>query len=103
PPPTGSNTRITVSSDVDMFKVTAPDDGALILTADSNFFDESYLEIFDTTGKSLATADSNNSQILGENTLSYQLTAGDTYYVAVTVPANAGFNPSDPFVGRAAA
>ncbi len=100
PPPIGSNTRITVKSDVDMFQVTAPDDGNLILAVDSNVFDQTYIKVFDSNQAVLGTADSNASTTIGENLLSVKVTSGDTYYVAVTVPDNAGFNPTDPFKGR---
>ncbi|HET6246260.1 MAG TPA: S8 family serine peptidase [Tepidisphaeraceae bacterium] len=102
PPPTGSSTRITVSSDVDMFQVTAPDTGTMTLTADSNAFSgsQTFLEAFDSSNTSLGTA--TTPQFSGENTLAIQVTAGQTYYVAVTVPANSAFNPANPYLGRTA-
>lgn len=103
PPPAGSTTRITVSSDVDMFKVTAPDNGTLSLDAVSDAFsaNQTLVEVFDASQNVIGSAASTNA-FTGDNPLSVSVTAGQTYYVAVTVPANAGFNPTNPYLGRAA-
>ena len=101
PPPTGSTTRIAVPTDVDMFQVTAPDDGTLSLDAVSSVFsgDQTYLAVFDSSQRLIDSA-SSTSLLTGDNTLSVAVSSGQTYYVAVTVPQNSNFNPSNPYVGR---
>ncbi len=100
PPPTGSATRITVSSDVDMFQLTAPDNGTLTLTTTSGPFtgNRTFIELFDSTGAAVKSSTGTSSQ----NVLSATLTGGATYYIAVTIPGNSAFNPADPYPGRQA-
>ncbi len=101
PPPTGSTTRVTVANgDVDMFKVIAPDTGTLTAGVDvsSYGFDgaDSYVEVLDSNlnvidQNGVDTGEPSNSEV------EFNVTVGDTYYVAVTVAANAGFSPTDPY------
>ena len=101
PPPTGSSTRITVADDVDMFVVTAPDSGKLQLDTFSNAGDQTFVEVLDSTMKVVGSA-ANTNLFTGDNPLIVPVIGGQTYYVAVTVPANSGLNPSNPYLGRTA-
>ncbi|HWE03076.1 MAG TPA: S8 family serine peptidase [Tepidisphaeraceae bacterium] len=103
PPPTGSSTRITVASDVDMFVVTATDNGKLDLDtySDTSTGDQTFVEVFDSNMKVVGSA-ANTNRFTGDNPLSVPIVSGQTYYVAVTVPGNSGFNPTNPFLGRTA-
>jgi hypothetical protein len=103
PPPTGSTTRVSVpNGDVDMFEVVAPDTGTLTAQTITSSFDftdpgaDSYIEVFDSSLNVIAQAGvvsdyPSNAQV------QFNVTMGDTYYVAVTVAVNAGFNPTDPY------
>jgi subtilisin family serine protease len=102
PPPTGSTTRITVSSDVDMFKIVAPDTGILNLTTDTSNYSnpaDTYLKVYDSNFNTVGSND-NASQFTTDSTLSLNVTIGQTYYVAVTVPQNSNLDPTNPFNGR---
>jgi subtilisin family serine protease len=101
PPPTGSSTRVTVANgDVDMFQVVAPDTGTL--TADVNVsaygFDgaNSYVEVLDSN-LNVITSNGTESDFPSDAQVQFNVTAGDTYYVAVTVAANANFNVTNPY------
>ncbi len=104
PPPTGSTTRVSVpNGDVDMFKVVAPDTGTLsaqTITFDpENFTNEgadTYIEVFNSN-LNLVTENGVVSDGPSDAQVQFNVTAGDTYYVAVTVAANANFSPNDPY------
>ncbi|HZL34086.1 MAG TPA: S8 family serine peptidase [Tepidisphaeraceae bacterium] len=102
PPPIGGTTRITVPSDVDMYKMTAPDSGALYITTDTTFYSnpaDTYLKVFDANLNVIGSNDNANISTT-DSSVTINVTSGDTIYVAVTVPPNAGLNPSDPYQGR---
>lgn len=102
PPPTGSTTRIQVTSDVDMYKITAPDTGVLNITTDTTAYSnpaDTYLAVFDSNLNPIAAND-NAGPGTTDSAISLNVTNGETIYVAVTVPQNAGLNPSDPYQGR---
>lgn len=104
PPPSGSSTRITVNSDVDMFKMVAPDTGTLDVTTDtSQYFvgADTYLKVYDQNFNLIGSND-NADGFTTDSALSISVTSGQTYYVAVTVPANAGFDPKNPYANRGA-
>jgi hypothetical protein len=101
PPPTGSSIRVQVpNGDVDMFQVVAPDTGTLTATVDVSQYGfdgaDSYLEVLDSSLNLIAE----NGQVTdypSGSQLQFNVTAGDTYYVAVTVAPNANFNVTDPY------
>ncbi|HEX4793056.1 MAG TPA: S8 family serine peptidase [Humisphaera sp.] len=102
PPPAGSTTRVTVTSDVDMFKLTAPDTGLLDVTTDTSsyfFGADTFIKVFDANLNLLGSNDDANFQTT-DSALSVHVTAGQTYYVAVTVPVNSGFDPKNPYASR---
>ncbi|HWE92550.1 MAG TPA: S8 family serine peptidase [Tepidisphaeraceae bacterium] len=101
-PLVSTGTRIPVSSDVDMYQMTAPDTGSLIITTDTSGYGnpaDTYLEVFDSNNNLIGS----NDNIPGstDSAITISVTAGMTYFVAVTVPQNAGFDPVNPTVGRA--
>jgi subtilisin family serine protease len=104
PPPAGSITRINVNSDVDMFKMVAPDTGKIDVTTDTSSYllgADTYLKVYDQNLNLIASND-DASVFTTDSALTVSVTAGQTYYVAVTVPANANFDPNDPYANRAA-
>jgi subtilisin family serine protease len=101
PPPTGSTARVTVpNGDVDMFEVVAPDTGtldALVNVANYGFDGaNSYVEVLDSNLNVIASNGS-VSDFPTNSEVTFNVTEGDTYYVAVTVAANASFNPTNPY------
>lgn len=110
------------TSDVDMYRIVAPDDGILIVDIDSpesSGYVDSYLRIFDDSGVQLAfdddseapdeTAigsivyDSVTGEAIGHTTDSYRsiaITRGQTYYVAISDYDNRAYDPST-LAGRA--
>ncbi len=108
PPPIGSTTRITVSDDVDMFKVVAPDTGQLHVWTDTSAYinaADTYMIIFDANGNQVATNDDDNGFTGGnltDSALNVNMTIGQVYYIAITVPANSGLSPTNPYTGRTA-
>ncbi|MDB5293110.1 MAG: hypothetical protein JWL69_4351 [Phycisphaerales bacterium] len=102
PPPTGGTTRITVSSDVDMFKIVASDTGILKLTTDTSNYSnpaDTYLKVYDSN-LNVVGANDNASLFTTDSALSLNVTIGQIYYVAVTVPLNSNLDPTNPFNGR---
>ncbi len=107
PAPTGgTGTRVSVpDGDVDMFAVVAPDTGTV--TADVDATDtgadgaDSYVEVFtqDATTGATTVIGSNGTAAAGPSNsdLQFDVTVGETYYVAVTAYDNRTFGPTDPF------
>ncbi|MDB5329994.1 MAG: hypothetical protein JWP03_1145 [Phycisphaerales bacterium] len=101
-PLVSTGTRLTVGSDVDMYQMTAPDNGRLLITTDTTFYfnpADTYLEVFDSNHNLIASNDNANLPST-DSAIILNVTAGQTYFVAVTVPQNAGFDPVNPYVGR---
>lgn len=101
PAPTGSDQRVIVpNGDVDMFEVVAPDTGTLDALADVSAYGfegaDAYLEVFDSN-LNLIAQNGQLSDFPSDAEAQFNVTMGDTYYVAVTVAANANFNPTDPY------
>jgi hypothetical protein len=101
PPPTGSTTRVQVpNGDVDMFEVVAPDTGTLTADVDVSTYGfdgaNSYVEVLDSN-LAVITSNGSESNFPTNAEVQFNVTEGDTYYVAVTVAANAAFNPTDPY------
>jgi hypothetical protein len=110
------------TSDVDMYKVVAPDDGVLIVDIDSpdaSGYVDSYLRIFDEAGVQLAFDDDSEApdetavgsivydtasgDPVGHTTDSYRtitITRGQTYYVAISDYDNRSYDPTT-LTGRA--
>ncbi|MDB5291837.1 MAG: hypothetical protein JWL69_3078, partial [Phycisphaerales bacterium] len=102
-PSASLTTRTTVASDVDMYSMTAPDTGRLIITTDTTFYfpaPDTYLEVFDSGGNLIGSNDNGGSNQLTDSALTINVTSGLTYYVAVTVPQNMGFDPNNPYNSR---
>lgn len=99
PPGPGSATRTVVTSDVDMYSLTAPDSGNLSISAITNVgtLPSAYLALFDANGSLLAATKTQNA---GNYQITLAVTIGQTVYVAVTVNANENFDPMDPYIGR---
>jgi hypothetical protein len=83
-----------------MFKIVAPDTG--LLTADVNA--TSYGPSPEPTASSSLTTAIQSARLqrpasnfASNSEIQFDVTIGQTYYVAVTVDANSGFNPTDPF------
>ena len=101
PPPTGSSTRITVANgDVDMFKVVAPDTGALTALVDVSQYGlsgaDSYVEVLDSNLNVIAS-NGQTSSFASSAQIQLNVTLGSVYYVAVTTAANSGFNVTNPY------
>ncbi len=102
PPATGSSTRVSVpNGDVDMFKIVAPDTGTLTAEADAQSYGfsgaDSYIEVLDSNLNVIASNGTNSNGFPSNATVTFDVTVGQTYYVAVTVYANANFNVTDPY------
>ena len=105
PPPTGSTTRVSVpDGDVDMFAVVAPDTGTVTAQAVASTFGfngaDTFVEVFTESAAGAVTVVSSNgrsSSVASDSQLSFPVTLGTTYYVAVTVYGNRTFSPTDPF------
>ena len=104
PDPLNPGSRITIGdTDVDMFRIVAPDDG--ILTADIDALDgpytqtgvDSYLRVFDANLTELAAHDDEQLGTLTDSFLEVPLVEGQVCYVAVTTFGNRAFNPVNPF------
>jgi subtilisin family serine protease len=101
PAPTGSTTRVSVpNGDVDMFKVVAPDTGTLTALADVSAYPgtgaDTYVEVLDSNLNVIAS-NGQQSNFPSSSQVQFNVTVGDTYYVAVTVYANRNFSPADPY------
>ena len=105
PAPTGSTTRISVpNGDVDMFAVVAPDTGTVTADVDAGAYGptgaDSYVEVFTQTADGTTTVVASNGTAANgpsDSDVTFPVTVGDTYYVAVTVYTNKSFSPTDPF------
>jgi subtilisin family serine protease len=107
PAPTGSSdARVAVpNGDVDMFAVVAPDTGTVTAEVDATDYGfdgaDSYVEVFteDAATGAVTVIGSNGMASDGPSNsqLTFDVTLGETYYVAVTVDANAAFSPTDPY------
>lgn len=101
PPATGSDTRIAVpNGDVDMFKIVAPDTGTLVAYVDAESYgfqgSDSYVEVLDSNYNTIAS-NGQLSNFASDSEVQFNVSIGDTYYVAVTVASNANFNPTNPY------
>ena len=107
PDPLNPGGRVQVGdTDVDMFRVVAPDTGVLTLDVDARDGDpapypatgvDSYLRVFDASLNEIAAHDDEQLGALTDSFLELAVTAGQAYYVAVTTFGNRDFNPADPF------
>jgi hypothetical protein len=109
PAPTGSTgSRVSVpNGDVDMFAVVAPDTGTV--NADVDAIDaasegvagaDSFVEVFSESASGATTvlaSDGVASAGASNSEVTFDVTIGQTYYVAVTVDANKSFSPTDPY------
>ena len=87
-----------------MFAVVAPDTGTVTADVDATDYgdagSDSYVEVFTQSAGGTTTVVASNgvaSSTASDSTVSFPVTLGDTYYVAVTVYANHSFSPTDPF------
>ncbi|HEV7299272.1 MAG TPA: S8 family serine peptidase [Tepidisphaeraceae bacterium] len=95
------------ATDVDMFRVIAPDSGTLTIdidaigsTAHSTDGVDSYVKVFRLLDDGTVELVTDNDDEGAGNTDSYlqlSLEEGQTYFVAVTTYGNRNFDPADPF------
>ncbi|HEY1685404.1 MAG TPA: S8 family serine peptidase [Tepidisphaeraceae bacterium] len=107
PAPDGSSDRVSVpNGDVDMFKIVAPDTGTLTADVDAEYYGlqgaDSYVAVFDSNFNQITSdgSPSNFFSSASDSEVQFNVTLGQTYYVAVTVYDNASFDPTNPY-GRA--
>ncbi len=85
-------------TDVDFYRVIAPDSGVIFIETDTTPYGSSgidpYLEVFtqNPVTKNLEFVDDNT-----DGFLAISVAIGQTYFVAVTTAGNQGFDPQDPF------
>lgn len=89
-------------TDVDIFQVIAPDTGVMIV--DINARDvfgpaavDTFVRVFDANLNQIAFNDDGLPGQFLDSYLEQPVTAGETYFVAVTTFDNREFNPRDPF------
>ena len=86
-----------------MFKIVAPDTGTLTAFVDAEAYGfqgaDSYVAVFDSNFNQI-TSDGQSAFSASNSQVQFNVTLGQTYYVAVTADANSGFNPVNPY-GRA--
>jgi Subtilase family/Calx-beta domain/Bacterial pre-peptidase C-terminal domain len=98
----GSGDRVSIpNGDVDMFKIVAPDTGLLTANVNATSYSaftgaDSFVVAYDSNFTSIAS-NGQLSEFASNSEIQFNVTLGQTYYVAVTVDSNAGFNPTDPF------
>ena len=107
PDPLNPGSRVDVGdTDVDMFRVVAPDDGFLTIDVDARDGEfapfpltgvDSFLRVFDANLNPLAEHDDEETAILTDSFLDVPAAAGQVFFVAVTTFGNRNFNPVDPF------
>jgi Subtilase family/Bacterial pre-peptidase C-terminal domain len=104
PPPANSDQRVQVGpGDVDMFQVTAPDDGDLVVDVDAATLQwpdgqsavDSYVRVFDAAGNQLAFNDDDGQTT--DSFLRFAMARGQTVYVAVSDYANRAYDANDPY------
>ncbi|HEX8914306.1 MAG TPA: S8 family serine peptidase [Humisphaera sp.] len=100
----GSEQRIAVDADVDMFRVIAPDDGVLHVDAKGKSLygadgADTYVKVYDED-LNLVGQNDDASATDPDSRLDVTVDRGGVYYVAVTVFANRSFNASDPYNSR---
>jgi subtilisin family serine protease len=100
----GSNQRIVVDADVDMYRIVAPDDGKLEIDVQgqSRYGSDgadTYLKVYDEDLRLLGQND-DASPTNPDSRLSLNVKRGGLYYIAVTVFGNRSFNASDPYNSR---
>ena len=98
PHPFNAGERVNIGdTDVDMFRVVAPDNGTLTIEVESagTFQDpvDSYVRVFNASLQQVAF---NDDAAGTDSFLEVPIQEGQVYYVAVTTFGNAGFNPADP-------
>ena len=107
PDPLNPANRVEIGdTDVDMFRVVAPDDGALTIDIDARDTEfapypvtgvDSYVRVFDAALNQVDFNDDEEPGLLTDSFLMVPVTQGQVYYVAVTTFGNRDFNPADPF------
>jgi hypothetical protein len=101
PAPDSTTSRVDVpNGDVDMFKIVAPDTGTLTADVDVSQYGfdgaNSYVEVLDSNLNPIAE-NGTASNFPSSAEVQFNVTIGQTYYVAVTSAANSGFNVTDPY------
>lgn len=102
----GSSQRKTVTNDVDFYKITVPDTGTLrIDTRAKSVYGSSapdtYLLVYNQDGNYLTYDDDKTALFdLDSEIDDLAVTAGQTYYIAVTSFGNRYASPTDPRTGR---
>ncbi len=91
-------------SDVDFFRVVAPDSGKIFVEVDTaNFGSEginSFIHVFRENPNGSLTLLASNDDVSAASTDSFleiDVVSGETYFVAVTTSGNQNFDPFDPF------
>lgn len=105
--PDGARVQIG-ATDVDMFRLIAPDTGIITIDIDAKGSTahpvtgvDSYVKVFHLLDNgTVELVDDNDDEQAGVNTDSYlqvDVEEGETYFVAITTFGNRDFDPADPF------
>jgi subtilisin family serine protease len=102
PPGQQGGTTLVTSGDVDMYRVVAPDSGRIEARTQSSRIPggvvvDTYLRLFDSAFNEIAANDDIDFPANLDSLAAVDVTAGQTYYVAVTNFENRTFSPTDPY------
>ncbi len=103
-PEGGQNSVPVGPTDVDFFRIVAPDTGRLYIQTDTSTHPgdgiDSYVEVFtrDAEGNLISVGHNDNaSPGSTDSFLDVFISIGQTYYIAVTTSGNQDFDPENPF------
>jgi hypothetical protein len=101
--PTNPDVRVNVGAkDVDFYQIVAPDTGRLTIDIDARSTNlagnlDSFVAVFDENLAEVASNDDEQSGVLLDSLLTFNVVQGETYFVAITTFQNSGFSVTDPF------
>ncbi|QOV91300.1 S8 family serine peptidase [Humisphaera borealis] len=102
-PNPGGSGRVPVDTDVDFYRVVAPDNGKLQVDIDAvsvygSDAADTYLKVYDESLNLLSENDDDQGST--DSRIELNAIRGQVYYVAVTVFGNRSFDASDPYASR---